>query len=112
MALALPGRVDAGPLARRLRRVVRGRAGRHPGINATGFAVARSGAFEDNPASVAVSRALGYADDGDEEHVRQGVPARMLRFKLTRERWEAARRHAVEVAGLEPCLPFFAAAPR
>ena len=83
----------------------------HLAFAGLGAAVARSGAFEDNPASVAVSRALGYFDDGDEEHVRRGVAARLLRFKLTRERWEATRRPDVEVEGLEPCLPLFGAAP-
>ena len=82
----------------------------HLAFAGLGAAVARSSAFEDNPASIAVSRALGYADDGDEERTRQGAPARMLRFKLTRERWEATRSVDVELEGLEPCLPLFGAA--
>jgi RimJ/RimL family protein N-acetyltransferase len=74
-----------------------------------GATIARSGAFEDNAASIAVSRALGYQEDGDSLHVRRGAAAREVRFKLTRETWEASARPAVTFDGLEKCLEFFGA---
>jgi len=67
--------------------------------------VAFSGAFVDNPASMAVSRSLGYEDDGQEVQARGGQPARQLRFRLERAAWEARRRDDISIEGLEPCLP-------
>ena len=71
-----------------------------------GAEVAFSGAFVDNPASIGVSRALGYEDDGQEVHDRRGRPARQLRFRMERDAWEARRRADITIEGLEPCLPF------
>jgi len=68
---------------------------------------ATSGAFEDNLASIAVSRALGYRENGDELKVRRGKPARSIRFVLDRESWEEGRRDDIKILGLEPCLPMF-----
>jgi RimJ/RimL family protein N-acetyltransferase len=79
----------------------------HLAFAGLGADVARSGAFEDNSASIAVSRHLGYRENGDDVHVRRGRAAREIRFKLTRDMWEATERTPVEVEGLEPCLEFF-----
>lgn len=70
---------------------------------------ALSGAFEDNRASIAVSRALGYVENGDEIHDREGRPARIIGFKLTREDWERSRREDVEIIGLDVCREWFGA---
>jgi RimJ/RimL family protein N-acetyltransferase len=70
---------------------------------------ARSEAFEDNPASAAVSRALGYEQDGDEWKVVEGRPRRAQRFRITRERWAARPRLEAALAGLEPCRSLFGA---
>ena len=64
-----------------------------------------TGAWEDNPSSQAVTRKLGYADDGWTFKVREGERARMLRFAMTREEWLPRRRDDVVVEGLAPCLP-------
>lgn len=64
---------------------------------------ANSGAFEDNAASIAVSHALGYVDDGTDVHNREGTVARQLRFKLERADWRP--RHDITIEGLEACLP-------
>jgi RimJ/RimL family protein N-acetyltransferase len=66
-----------------------------------------SGAFEDNAASLGVSRRLGYRDDGIERQVVRGHPAVLRRLRLTRADWQAAHSVPVEIHGLEPCLPFF-----
>jgi RimJ/RimL family protein N-acetyltransferase len=42
-------------------------------------------AFEDNAASIAVTRRLGYRPDGEDRLVRQGRPVRSLRFRLRAE---------------------------
>ncbi len=71
---------------------------------------AESGAWHDNAASLAVSRRLGYVENGDEWLLRGDEPDREIRLVLTRERWAQRRRHDIELVGLEPCLPFFGAA--
>jgi RimJ/RimL family protein N-acetyltransferase len=68
---------------------------------------ATSEAFDDNAASYAVSRKLGYADDGIARHVVRGRPATGRRLRLDRAGWEAARTVEVRIEGLEPCLPMF-----
>jgi RimJ/RimL family protein N-acetyltransferase len=68
---------------------------------------ATSEAFADNPASYAVSRKLGYVDDGVDRHVIRGRPAVSRRLRLDRAGWAAARTVPVAVEGLEPCLPMF-----
>lgn len=76
------------------------------GLDARG---ARSGAFSDNEASVKVSTRLGYAVDGTETKERRGRRATLTRFLMTRERWEeqVATWPAIEIEGLQPCLPEF-----
>ena len=83
----------------------------HLGFAELGAAVACTGCWDDNPASEAVTLALGYADNGWSLGDREGTPTRMLRFVLTRERWEERRRDDVEVTGLAPCLPLLGLAP-
>ena len=68
-----------------------------------------SAAFTDNPASIRVSRKLGYADDGIERHVSRGRPAILQRLRLDRATWEARQQVPVTVHGLGRCLPMFGA---
>ena len=68
---------------------------------------ATSGAFEDNVASLAVSRALGYVENGDDIGAPRGKAMRQVRLLLTRQAWEKNRRHDIQIHGLEPCLPMF-----
>ena len=63
----------------------------------------------DNAASNGVTRRLGYEPDGVEIDERRGKSARLLRYRLSRERWEQQERQAVEVEGVEPCLPLLGA---
>jgi RimJ/RimL family protein N-acetyltransferase len=66
-----------------------------------GASQARSGAFADNGASRRVSEKLGYLEDGTESFVRGGEPTTMIRFLLTRARWQeqATRWPAAEIEG-------------
>ena len=68
---------------------------------------ATSGAFDDNAASLGVSRALGYVENGDAIDVRRGKPARHVNLLLDRATWERNRRNDIRIEGLEPCLPMF-----
>jgi RimJ/RimL family protein N-acetyltransferase len=71
---------------------------------------ARSRAFADNDASIAVTRRLGYEETGRELVVRRDAPAWMVDFRLSRARWEQRRRDDITIAGLDPCLEMFGAA--
>jgi RimJ/RimL family protein N-acetyltransferase len=72
---------------------------------------AQSGAFSDNESSIAVSRKLGYGDDGFDRVVRRGVPAVSLRFRLDRGTWEKSAPASAAVDGLERCLPLLGLEP-
>jgi RimJ/RimL family protein N-acetyltransferase len=69
------------------------------------FAV--SAAFARNPASIAVSRKLGYAENGTDRYLIRGEPVASRRFRLDRATWLANRSAVVTITGLEPCLPLF-----
>jgi len=68
---------------------------------------ATSTAFTDNPASLGVSRKLGYADDGIQRQVSRGQPATLQRLRLDRRSWAATHSLPVTIVGLQPCLPLF-----
>jgi RimJ/RimL family protein N-acetyltransferase len=66
---------------------------------------AHSGSFADNPASAAVSQHNGYEANGEEIRDREGEPARLQRWLLTRANWMAHRRDDITIEGLDACLP-------
>jgi RimJ/RimL family protein N-acetyltransferase len=72
-----------------------------------GAEFAISSAFAGNPASIAVSRKLGYAENGTDRYLIRGEPATSRRFRLDRTTWLANRSIEVSITGLEPCLPLF-----
>lgn len=62
-------------------------------------------AFDDNPESNGVTRALGYAPNGVVRQDRQGEPATENRYRMTREAWAArpeAHRLDVTLQGVAP----------
>jgi RimJ/RimL family protein N-acetyltransferase len=74
---------------------------------------ARSEAFTDNPASLAVSRKLGYAEDGVDRIAIRGRAAESRRLRIARATWLAAGGASglgigdVTIVGLEQCFPLF-----
>jgi RimJ/RimL family protein N-acetyltransferase len=68
---------------------------------------ALSGAFEDNDASIATSRSIGYAENGESRMRRRDQWARTIRFRLDRATWEDRRRDDIEIVGLDSCLHMF-----
>lgn len=72
-----------------------------------GAEIATSVSFLDNPASIAVSRRIGYQDDGVNRLAREGVMAEALRFRLTREEWQRRNSLDVRVEGFDRCRPLF-----
>jgi RimJ/RimL family protein N-acetyltransferase len=81
----------------------------HLAFAGLGARTAWSGAFAANPASARVSEKLGYAPAGEREVAPRGVPVTEHRFRLDAATWWASDRIAVELAGLEPCLPLLGA---
>ena len=79
----------------------------HLAFESLGAEHAVSAAFEDNAASLGVSRKLGYRDDGIERDAVRGRPALTRRLRLTRADWQAARAVPVQIHGLQSCLPHF-----
>lgn len=75
----------------------------HLAFAGLGAREASSDAFVDNAGSNAISRGLGYEPNGTEWATRQGEPALLHRWRLTRERWETRRRDDVRLDGLEAC---------
>jgi RimJ/RimL family protein N-acetyltransferase len=77
----------------------------HLAFAGLGAEEAHSGSFTDNPASAAVSRHNGYQSNGEEIRDREGRPARLQRWVLTRAQWTPRRRDDIELSGLGRCLP-------
>jgi RimJ/RimL family protein N-acetyltransferase len=77
-------------------------------FGALGARFAVTSAWSDNHASLGVSRALGYADNGVTVQRRGDAAGEMVHLRLTRERWVASPGgKPVSVSGIERCLPFF-----
>ncbi len=81
----------------------------HLAFAGLGAEAATSGAYTDNAPSVAVSRALGYADNGVDVAPRRDAVGQIRLFRLTREEWESRRRDDIEIEGLEACRELFGA---
>lgn len=79
----------------------------HLAFTGLGAEEAVSGAFEDNPASHAVSHKLGYQPDGINRHAVRGAMVIEHRMRLTRAAWERHHTISVTIDGLAPCLPMF-----
>jgi RimJ/RimL family protein N-acetyltransferase len=70
---------------------------------------ATTSAYDDNPASNGVTRRLGYEPNGVDVTERRGKAATMLRYRMTRARWEQRERPEVDVAGVAACRPLLGA---
>jgi RimJ/RimL family protein N-acetyltransferase len=68
---------------------------------------ALSEAFQDNHASQAVSRKLGYESDGISRDARGNEVLVSDRLRLTADNWRTADRRPAKVTGLEACRQMF-----
>jgi RimJ/RimL family protein N-acetyltransferase len=67
-----------------------------------------SSAWHDNHASLGVSRALGYVDNGETRHRHDDRVDVMVHLRLDRDDWLArSDRPPVDISGSEPCRPLF-----
>ncbi|MEZ5270609.1 MAG: GNAT family protein [Microthrixaceae bacterium] len=62
----------------------------HLAFEALGARRAESIAFEDNAASISVSRRLGYVEDGERFVDRRGVSTRQVCLAIEADRWESS----------------------
>ena len=79
----------------------------HLAFAGLGAEEALSGAFEDNVASLATSRSVGYEENGEARGHRRDGSGRTIRFRIGRGAWEERRRSDIEIVGLEGCLDMF-----
>lgn len=74
-----------------------------------GAHLAETEAFLDNAASNAVSRALGYEENGFGSLSPTGVPRETQRFRMTVAGWRSRPRPLVAIEGLDACREMFGA---
>ena len=79
----------------------------HLAFAGLGAEEALSGAFEDNAASIATSRSVGYEENGEARGHRRHGSARTLRFRMGRDAWERRQRDDIQIEGLDRCLDMF-----
>lgn len=77
----------------------------HLAFAGLGAREASSEAFVDNVASNAVSRGLGYDENGTAWATRRGTPCRLQRWTLSREKWQRQQRADIALSGVQACLP-------
>jgi RimJ/RimL family protein N-acetyltransferase len=73
---------------------------------------AETDVWDDNAASLGVTRRLGYQPNGERIEVSEDRGRRQVFFRLSRDDWEQQTRPEVEVDGLAPCLAQFGATER
>lgn len=78
----------------------------HLAFEGLGAKEASSDAFVDNHGSNAISRDLGYEPNGSDWATRQGEPALLNRWRLTRDNWEQRRRDNIQLHNVEACRTF------
>jgi RimJ/RimL family protein N-acetyltransferase len=76
-----------------------------------GARVATTSAFLDNAASNAVSRGLGYEENGLGSLAPDGVARITQNFRMTVDGWRSRPRPQLAIDGLERCLDLFGARP-
>lgn len=81
----------------------------HLAFAGLGAVAAHSGAWQDNVASLKVSRNLGYVDNGSELRTRRDAAGLHLALRLDRTVWESHRREDITLEGLDPCRELFGA---
>jgi len=61
----------------------------------------------DNAPSLATSRSVGYAENGEARATRRNKGDRIIKVRMDRATWESRRRDDVEIIGLEGCIDMF-----
>ncbi len=64
-------------------------------------------AYADNPASLAVTEAMGYRPNGEDRVARDGQLAVLRRFAMDRDAFDAIRRDDVDIVGADAVAELF-----
>lgn len=72
-----------------------------------GAEIARTEAMVSNRASLGVTRALGYRENGRERLAPRGTPVDAIRFEMTRAEWEASALPRATVRNFDQCAHMF-----
>ena len=72
-----------------------------------GAEIARTEAMVSNTASLGVTRALGYRENGRERLAPRGTPVDVIRFEMTRAVWEASALPRATVHHFDTCAHMF-----
>lgn len=78
------------------------------GFEGFGGELATTSAFADNPASLGVTRSLGYEPNGVVRRSRRGAPAESLHFRMSLDHWRTIRRDDITLHGLDRAREFLA----
>jgi RimJ/RimL family protein N-acetyltransferase len=76
------------------------------GFDGFGAEEATTSAFRDNPASLGVTRKLGYERNGVVRNERRGAMAETLRFRMARAQWDTIRPSGIELHGVAGARDF------
>jgi RimJ/RimL family protein N-acetyltransferase len=76
------------------------------GFDGLGGTLATTTAWHDNPASLGVTRSLGYTEQGRERRLREGVATDLFSFDMEPEHFESIRPDGVEFFGLDSTREF------
>ena len=83
----------------------------HLAFAGLGAVRAETDAYDDNPASLAVTRKLGYTPNGETVLAVEGKARPRAALRASRDHWALSPRSDIEIVGLAPCLPHFGAGP-
>lgn len=76
------------------------------GFDGLGAEFARTSAWQDNEASLGVTRSLGYEHVGQDRQLRRGEPDDILKFRMDRDHWATIRRDDITLHGVERARNF------
>ena len=79
----------------------------HLAFDGFGAERATTFAYEDNPASLAVTRAMGYRPNGQDRVARDGGPVLLHRFVMDRDDFAERRRADIELVGAAEVAALF-----
>lgn len=79
----------------------------HLAFDGFGAQEAITSAFADNPASLAVTRALGYRPNGTDRFARNGSVVELCRYTMDRDDFATVRRDDIEIEGAEEAAALF-----
>lgn len=68
--------------------------------------LATTAAWHDNPASLGVTRSLGYNEQGRERQLREGVSTDLINFDMEREHFDSIRPDGIKFFGLDSVREF------